>query len=427
MSTSYYGTVVYGTDVYGRNLAIDVPRVLTYHFNENSGVYTFYWVFDQDYITPDLNNVGWRLDISSDDAFTVGNTTSYYDTKGTRVQPNGTETNELYYGVLSLTNATMLLDAPYAGTTKSVTFYKTKYPTNPFDAVISLATATFTNGSTSVSGSGFLAESIAPLDVSKNEALFFHGTGPIRGYDIQVSPREYNNEQTLYARVTTVMGTNLSDTGPTTAFTVYEDYSEKYAESLLDLLPDDHVYSKDALILPIAERNSNLFNICRMYGARFDFLKLSTIKANLDMSIEIGRDEALFDNFGSYFDYPRPVSMDYLQYRLTLKALYESIFYFGSDYAIQRIVASFTGVYPTIIPIRTIANFVVYDAEDGRIGSPIHDDVDNPTLPVIYNRNSMAYGIRIQVNNPGLIYFDIDLLRYILNKAIPMHIYWELI
>jgi hypothetical protein len=263
------------------------------------------------------------------------------------------------------------------------------------------------------------------------DTLGFHDGNPVKGVDITIPGRTYAQEQELYARVRTWDGSTFSAYSNTLAFTIYEDYKDTYAENLLTIVPDAHVYDKDPLLLPVAQRTTNLYSrIFKMYGANLDAMKLQLIKMKLDQGINIGRDESLYDNFGAYFDFEKPAGMDYVQYRYVLKAIFNSLFYSGTEYSIKAIVRAFTGIDPTIENIRDAANFYIYDTLTAN-SSYVYDSAHIPTppSPIIYTRGSMGFGIIIDVNNTAGFTIDITMqgiIYALLQKTIPAHIFFEL-
>src|SRR3972149_6968395 len=81
MLTSYYGTFSYGAlTTYGAGVGSDTPAFLSYHYNENHEIYTFYWAISATYITPTLGLVDWELDISTTPAFVPAETTVHTKT-----------------------------------------------------------------------------------------------------------------------------------------------------------------------------------------------------------------------------------------------------------------------------------------------------------------------------------------------------------
>lgn len=186
----------------------------------------------------------------------------------------------------------------------------------------------------------------------------FQNGNVAKGYQIQVPSRTAHPKETLYARVRT-LGTTIpvSSFSATLQFNLMDRYDLTVADNLIDDLADINVYPKDVTKLPEDQRKTLLWKIMLMYGKEFDRAWFNTELTRTDLYLALTRDEQLFDHWGTFFNFIKPVTMQYVDYRLCLRALVIAALEGSSIAAIIQVARAFTGVNPDIFTIRSIADF----------------------------------------------------------------------
>ena len=94
-----------------------------------------------------------------------------------------------------------------------------------------------------------------------------------------------------------------------------------------------------------------------LYGSELDQTKLEGILTSTNLTIDLCRDESLFNNFGTLFFFNKPQSQEFVEYRECLRSLISGSLVGGTLDAIQRVVRCFTGISPTIELVRDRDDF----------------------------------------------------------------------
>lgn len=192
---------------------------------------------------------------------------------------------------------------------------------------------------------------------TSSSAIDFQNGDVRKGYAVPVSPRQDKTTQQWFARVRTVLGTSTSDFSFIRPFTILEKFEVEDAESLLDSLPDFHVYNKEDIRLPVLERKTNLYTVMNMYSKELDQAKLENTLTATNITIDLCRDEQLFQNFGVFFDYDKPQLQEFVEYRECLRNLILGALNGSTIDAINRVVSCFTGLDPVLELIRNRNDF----------------------------------------------------------------------
>jgi hypothetical protein len=180
-----------------------------------------------------------------------------------------------------------------------------------------------------------------------------------KGYAVPVSIRQEKTEQIWYARVRTVIGFSASDWSTPLQFVILQKFKQETTERLIDNLPDYHVYNKQDLKRPVNERLTLLYQIMGMYGKEFDQAQLERILTQTNIYINLCRDEQLYDNFGVLFNYRKPQTQEFVEYRECLKALILGSLTGSTLNAIQAVSRCFTGVDADLLLIRDRDDFFI--------------------------------------------------------------------
>jgi hypothetical protein len=232
-----------------------------------------------------------------------------------------------------------------------------------------------------------------PAFISPNDVVFsnFVGTPPItfqngnvrKGFTVPVAARIDGIEQVWYARVRTHTGSFQSDWSQTLIWTIPQKVEQQYAENLMNSLPDAHVYGKGDLLLPVAQRNSNLYVVEDMYGNQLDKVFYENFLTQTDNYVDMCRDEFLQQNFGVLFNFPKPNTLQFVDYRWILMNLFLASLVGSTNEAIILTVQSFTGVPPAITNIRDLEDFFLITIQDDPIVPSGPQTVFNTSEPYI--------------------------------------------
>lgn len=204
-----------------------------------------------------------------------------------------------------------------------------------------------------------------------------------KGYAVNVTPRIDNVEQIWYARVRIVDGLTLGPWCFPLVWTIPAKLQEQFAVNLMESLPDFHVYGKGDLLKPQNQRKSNLYLVDNMYGNQFDtasYVNFLTLSSNY---INLCLDEDLQSNFGVLFNFPKPSSMTFVDYRWILTQLIFASLEGSTNDAISRVVAAFTGVPPNLINVRDANDFFLNTIQDPAIVPAVGQTVFHTSYPFV--------------------------------------------
>lgn len=200
-------------------------------------------------------------------------------------------------------------------------------------------------------------DSVNLVTFDSTTAITFQNGDVRKGFAVNVSTRLDKTTQTWYARVRSKVGFTMSAWSNILQFEILERYELAEAEALLDNLPDYHVYNKEDLIKLVTARSTKLYKVCNMYGKELDQTKLENILTSTNNYIALCRDEQLYDNFGTFFDFIKPQTEEFVEYRMSLLYLILGSLIGGTLDALKSVIKSFTGVSPVIELIRDRNDF----------------------------------------------------------------------
>jgi hypothetical protein len=256
----------------------------------------------------------------------------------------------------------------------------------------------------------------------------------IKGYEINlddISPRLHLEQKTLYARVRTQYGLNsLSVWSDSISFNTFPLWTQDYTEKLIDLLPDENVYNKDVLKLPLADRNTKIYSLVdSMYAKSFDTFKRQTELLKTDIIIDLTRDEQLYDIWGTFFDFEKPNDFQWIEYRTALRALINSAMTGSTVNAIEKICIAFTGVRPVITLVRDLQEGYEDECylEDNELtptgeGDETYTEVGTYDDDLIIRSNGeLSHGVDIEIQNPTLRELNLDVMYSLIRKILPAH------
>jgi hypothetical protein len=221
------------------------------------------------------------------------------------------------------------------------------------------------------------------VDFLSADVITYQNGNVVKGYAVPVASRIDKIEQTWYARVRIVDGLEMGPWSAILIWTIPQRYTVQEAENLMTDLPDANVYGKEDLKLPVSQRKSLIYTIDTMYGQQYDEALYENFLTATDNYVTLCRDEFLFQNFGVQFKFPKPTSMQYVDYRLILMSLISASLVGSTNEAIILTIQAFTGVAPTIIPIRDELDFFLSTIQDPPVVPSSPQTVFHTSLPFI--------------------------------------------
>lgn len=179
-----------------------------------------------------------------------------------------------------------------------------------------------------------------------------------KGFTIPIFDRIDTDRLTFYARIRIkdmLTYGPYSDvlTAQTLALTIKDT-----ADRLLNYLPDRHVYPTDEAYKPLADRTTNLAVIYETYAREFDRLFLEKEHTIRDPRQERMRDPRLYNILGVRYSYPKPSTMEFVDYRIVVSNVKAAQLNGGTYDAAKLVGRAFTGVDPDVIPFSRTINFI---------------------------------------------------------------------
>jgi len=214
-------------------------------------------------------------------------------------------------------------------------------------------------------------------------ATTFQNGNVVKGFAVPVAARQEGIVQTWYARVRTHTPSYISDWSLPLTWTIPQKVQQQYAEALMNSLPDLHAYGKGDLLKPVNQRESNLYLVDNMYGNQLDQVYYANFLTQTDNYITLCVDENLYQNFGVQFDFPKPTSMQFVDYRWILINLIKAALVGSTNEAIILTIQSFTGVPPAITNIRDENDFFLNTIQDPPITPSGPQSVFHTSYPYI--------------------------------------------
>lgn len=327
-----------------------VPQDVQYYRTTTDNVYVVHWEFTEDSYSPGLKKLNYELQLDTVDTFDSVNLQTFglHIVQDTLI----TDTTADIFSASTIGRSTLALTSN--SLTGAVVQIISGTGVGQLRRVVSNTSTTLTTEfpwSTSPDGTSVF---ITYLSNVQN----FQNGNEAKGYQIEVPSRTLNSGVQLFTRVRTLATVEpVSDFSEVKAVQLLDRYDLVEAENLINNLPDYHVYNKNVVKLPEAERNTLLWKIMLMYGKEFDRALLLKELVKSDNYLTFTRDEKLFDNFGTFFDFTKPTSMQFVDYRRCLQAMVSASLVGSTEEAITTILHCFTGVRPIIQTIRDIADF----------------------------------------------------------------------
>lgn len=211
----------------------------------------------------------------------------------------------------------------------------------------------------------------APIvDVLSADVIHYQNGDVRKGYEIEVPARLDKQDQTLYARVRTKNGVAFSDWSYALQFRIPTKWQVEEAENIVIAIPDYHVFGKEDLRKLVADRVTNLYTVADTYGKELDQTLLENLLTTTNNYISLCRDEALYDNFGVLFNYPKPQTQEFVEYRECLRIFILSALIGGTVQSLNATVRSFTGVNPNLELVRNRNDFFLSTIQENVVYLP---------------------------------------------------------
>jgi len=192
----------------------------------------------------------------------------------------------------------------------------------------------------------------------KTTAILYQNGNVVKGYTVPVYTRVEDDVITFYARVRVKDGVNYSNFSDILTAETIQNVVRSTEDRLLTALPDGNVYPIDEVNLPLNQRTSNISKIYQDYSLEFDREFLEKENTIWDRSLRFIRDERIYDVFGFRFGFPKPSTMQFVDYRYCLRHVQNAVF-IGSTYgAVKEVGKGFTGINPIIVPFDQLTNFI---------------------------------------------------------------------
>jgi hypothetical protein len=366
--------------------------------------YVFYWGFNASFISPLLTGLNFELqidsapsfdtiDLSSFDKLTAINFQNGDVLKGFEIEVNSRvdKTEQTWYARVRtlntyIPNFTSQTD-PLNISLYEVDTFNGEHLTTTAPQVYTLPTPTITSDVRgyavfhAAGSTGTLTVNTITIPVGQGQMFrwntitlawevvfpfFVYITDPVSPSSGDIWFNTTDNAFKTYdgVSISLLAGVSTSAWSFTIPFVIPQKWEVEEAENLLDNLPDYHVYNKEDLRKPVAQRNTNLYMFMNMYGKELDQTKLENYLTTTNIYLDFCRDEALFDNFGDLFNYPKTVLQEHIEYRESLRAMISGSLAGSTVEAVSGVIRSFTGVDPDIRLIRAFNDFYLNTIQD---------------------------------------------------------------
>lgn len=327
-----------------------IPQDLQYYRTTIDNIFVFHWDFLQEAYVPGLKGLLYELQIDTVNTFDSVNLQKF-SLATIQTSLIATTTANIFSTTTIGRSSLSLTPNLYAGMSIQITGGT---GTGQLRRVLSNTATTFTvefPWTTTPDGT-------STFIVFKSNVQNFQNGNEAKGFQIQVPTRLTNGGQTWYAQVRTLSTTvPVSEFSIPIAFVLIDRFDLTEAENLINDLADYHVYNKDVVKLPENQRNTLLWKIMLMYGKEFDRTLLLKELVRQDNYLTFTRDENLYNNWGIYFNFIKPSTMQFVDYRRCLQSMIDASLHGSTNEAIMTIARCFTGVGPLIETIRDIADF----------------------------------------------------------------------
>lgn len=346
---AFYSIPFYLTDFY-LSPVDNTPIDLRMYRTSTDNVYVFHWAFPEFLYTPALKAYIYELQLDTVSTFDSSDLVIYGLHIQSTVRYSGLSattfsTNTIGNSSLALTSNSQV------GNVVSIT------AGTGIGQIRRIASNTATVLTTEINWSQ-VPDGTSVFTIYTSNVQIFQNGNEAKGYQVEVPSRALNPLQQYFARVRILQdSTPVSDFSNILEFNLFDRFDLQVSEDLITNLPDYHIYNHDVIKLPEDERKTLLWKIMSMYGAEADTALLEKELVRTDLYLALTRDEHLFQNFGIFFNFPKPAAMQFVDYRRCLQSLVDAALHGSTNQAIIDIIKCFTGVGPTVESIQNIADF----------------------------------------------------------------------
>jgi hypothetical protein len=340
-----------------------IPEDLRFYRTSQDGVYVFWWGFNPLFISPSLADAGFDLEL---------------------------DTASFSFTVVTVVDSAHLIVSSTAGMAVGNSIFQGN-TTAIINSIIDSTHLIVSNTAGLVAGMAADYVSFSGPNLvtfTQLTAITFQNGNVRKGFAVPVAPRVNGIVQTWYARVRTHTGSFISGWSDILEWTIPMSVQQSTAEALMNSLPDYHVYGKGDLLKPVDQRKTNLWLVENMYGNQLDQVYYTTYLTRTNNFVDLCVDEDLYQNFGVMFNFPKPLNMQYVDYRWILINLYLASLVGGTNEAVILAVSAFTGIDPTITNVRDQNNFILTTSQD----QPITQVLNTTTITTVIDGTHLVVG-----------------------------------
>lgn len=334
-----------------------IPQDIQFYRTTTDNVYVFHWEFTEDTYVPGVERYTFELQLDEVSTFNSVNLQTFGLNVVAETTLDGRSAD--IFGAQTIGDSSLALTPN--DLVGHVVIIDSGTGAGQFQRVASHTATTFTVEFPWVTP----PDGTSVFSVYRSNVRKFQNGNVAKGYEIEVPSRQLNPEKELFMRVRTLSGsTPLASYSNIGSFTLLNRYDLSTAETLITSLPDFHIYNKEVLKLPEQDRDTLLWKVMLMYGEEADRTQLLRVLTSTDNYITLTRDEKLFDNFGTFFGFRKPSSMQFVDYRRCLQSLVDGALHGGTVRAAIRLLECFTGAEPTVQAVREVADFFLNTIEE---------------------------------------------------------------
>src|SRR5665213_2716802 len=312
---AFYGSgVFYGSGSFytGFTPAEDtsIPVDLRFYRTSQDGIYVFWWGVNPLFLSPELSGVGFDLELDN---------------------------ASFSFNILNVIDSAHLVVSNTAGMEVGNSIFQgntTAYVNSVVDSTHLIISSTV--GFIGQGAPATYVSFTSPNSVTFTQltAITFQNGNVRKGFAVPVAPRINGITQVWYARVRTHTASFTSGWSNILTWTIPISVQQSTAEALMESLPDFHVYGKGDLLKPVDQRNTNLWVVENMYGNQFDQAFYANYLTETNNYVDLCVDENLYTNFGILFNFPKPLNMQYVDYRWILMNLFLASLVGGTNEAV---------------------------------------------------------------------------------------------
>jgi len=235
-----------------------------------------------------------------------------------------------------------------------------------------------------------------------------------KSFELSLPKRQISGDITWYWKLRIngggYGGGYVSDWSDVHTFVVPKDSTRDIATSLWDNIADDVAYSKVA-------NSSNLYRIMDMIARELDQALLENTYTQKDLSLEMGRDTSVENNFGKLVGLGTVATEPTVSYRWKVRELFKSFINSpGVVTGIRRVIRTFVGEDPHIFDATNTDGWIL---GINHIYDPLHSTEPDPII--LYSRLDKGFHWYVRIWNSWGLTYDSTVLENYVNLIKPAH------